>query len=234
MKKEEVHLEDLKRILFGQAPPEFLLEVFIRTLIIYIILLFVVNWLGKRMNGQLTVMEMAVMLTLGAIVSVPMQMQERGILQGVLLLVCIAVFQRGISLIGFRKGKFEDLVHGKTSLLLKNGVLELEQMKKDSISHQQLYAQLRQKKILNLGMIDRIYLEAEGIFSVYKAEHPRPGLPILPPDDKEILQVQKTAQSPIPQSIQLIACTNCGFTKPADSHEECGNCSNHNWVNAIE
>ncbi len=27
--KEEIHLGDIKRILFGQAPPEFLIEVFL-------------------------------------------------------------------------------------------------------------------------------------------------------------------------------------------------------------
>jgi uncharacterized membrane protein YcaP (DUF421 family) len=92
MKKDEIHLEDIQRILFGQAPPQFLLEVFIRTVVIYISLLFIVRLLGKRMSGQLTIMEMAVMLTLGAIVSVPMQMPDRGLLQGALLLLCTRRF----------------------------------------------------------------------------------------------------------------------------------------------
>src|SRR5438874_3764069 len=100
MKKDEIHLEDIKRILFGQAPPEFLLETFIRTLIIYIVLLLVIRWLGKRMSGQLTIMEMTVMLTLGAIVAVPMQMPDRGLLQGILILLCVAGLQRGVSLLG--------------------------------------------------------------------------------------------------------------------------------------
>jgi hypothetical protein len=44
VKKEEIRLEDVKRILFGQAPPLFLLEAFIRTLLIYLILLMIVRW----------------------------------------------------------------------------------------------------------------------------------------------------------------------------------------------
>lgn len=77
MKKEEIYLEDIKRILYGLAPPEFMLEVFIRTIIIYIALLFIVRWLGKRMSGQLTIMEMAIMLVIGAVVSVPMQVPDQ-------------------------------------------------------------------------------------------------------------------------------------------------------------
>jgi len=234
MKKEEIHLEDIKRILFGQTPPVFLLETFIRTIVIFLVLLVIVRWLGKRMSGQLTIMEMAVMLTLGAIVSVPMQMAERGLLQGILLLVCIVIFQRGISLIGVRKGKFEDLVQGKASLLLKDGVLQLPQMEKDRVSHQQIYAELRQQKIFNLGMVDRIYLEAEGNFSIFKAKEPRPGLPVYPPDDKDLMQEQQSASTAAPQTIQLIACCNCGNIKQTGKNSPCEVCGQDDWSKAIQ
>lgn len=53
--------------------------------------------LGKRMNAQLTVAELSVMIMLGGIVSVPMQIPDRGILQGVLVLACIVALFRGIN-----------------------------------------------------------------------------------------------------------------------------------------
>jgi hypothetical protein len=51
MKKEDIIPWDWQRILFGQAPPEFLLEVLMRTSIIYIALLIIVRLMGKRMGG---------------------------------------------------------------------------------------------------------------------------------------------------------------------------------------
>lgn len=233
MKKDEIHLSDITRILFGQAPPIFLLEVFIRTLLIYIILLFIVRWMGKRMSGQLTIMEMAVMLTLGAIVSVPMQMPDRGIIQGVILLLCAVGFQRGISLLGFRNGKIEDTLQGKTSLLVKNGVMQLGQMEKERISKQQVFSELRQQQIYNLGMVDRVYLEACGMFSVFKANEPRPGLPILPPDDQDIIKTTKVANTPTPQQVTLFACINCGTVKPKDVSAPCEDCGHNEWIKAI-
>ena len=80
MKKEEIHRGDWHRILIGTAPTEFLLEVLIRTIIIYLFLLVTLRLMGKRMGGQLTISELAVMLTLGAIVSVAMQIPEKGLL----------------------------------------------------------------------------------------------------------------------------------------------------------
>lgn len=230
MKKDEIHLSDIKRILIGQAPPEFLIETFFRTIIIYFLLLLIVRWLGKRMSGQLTIMEMAVMLTIGAIVSVPMQVPDRGLFQGLLLLLCTLLFQRGISLIGFRSGKFEDIIHGKTSLLVKDGILQLPQMKEDRISHQQLYEQLRQENILNLGEVERVYLEAEGLFSVFKFEDPKPGLSLLPPDDHDLKSLFKPALSA--NNSALSVCTNCGFVKD-ETNSACNTCGFDKWTKAV-
>src|ERR1700710_487373 len=127
MKKEEIHIDDIQRILFGQTPPIFLLETFIRSLIIFVCLLVVVRWLGKRMSGQLTIMEMAVMLTLGAIVSVGMQVPDRGILLSILVLLVTLTFHRGLGKLGFKSARIEDLTQGKMSLLVKDGVLEVKE-----------------------------------------------------------------------------------------------------------
>jgi uncharacterized membrane protein YcaP (DUF421 family) len=70
-------------------------EVFIRTLIIYVFLLFVLRWLGKRMSGQLAIMELSVMLTLGAIAAASMQLPDHGILEGFLLLLCALLSAQG-------------------------------------------------------------------------------------------------------------------------------------------
>lgn len=67
MKKEEIHLYDIRRILFGDSPPEILLEVMMRSFILYVALMIVVRLLGKRTNSILTITERAVFITLGAI-----------------------------------------------------------------------------------------------------------------------------------------------------------------------
>jgi uncharacterized membrane protein YcaP (DUF421 family) len=109
MKKEEIIPFDWHRFLFGQAPAEFLLEVFIRTSIIYIVLLIIVRLLGKRMSGQLSISELSVMVTLGAIVAPAMQIPQMGVLQGAMILVCALAFQRGLNLMEFKKAAFEQV-----------------------------------------------------------------------------------------------------------------------------
>jgi uncharacterized membrane protein YcaP (DUF421 family) len=226
MKKDEIYLNDIKRILFGEAPPEFLLEVLIRTIVVYLFLLVVTRWLGKRMSGQLTIMEMAVMLTLGAIVSVAMQLPDKGILMAVLVLVCTLLFERGLSWLGFKSARAEKITQGTLSILVKNGVIQHREMVKAGISNQQLFAQLRGEKIYNMGKIKRVYLEACGVFSIIKeTDIDKPGLSIYPPDDKAILQEQ--------HSVNLLACINCGFVSASkQNNAACQDCGHNQWTSA--
>jgi uncharacterized membrane protein YcaP (DUF421 family) len=223
MKKEDIHLEDVARILFGEAPPIFLLEVFVRTLIVYVFLLYILRWLGKRMSGQLTIMELSVMLTLGAIVSASMQMPDHGILEGFLLLLCALGFQRGISYLGVRSAKFEQLTQGKAGMLVRDGILEVETLKEFRISRQQL----RNQKIYNLRAVDRMYLEASGMYSVFKGDSSKPGLSVLPPDDPAIGSILKEAPG-------LMACRSCGFVQSAEELPACNKCGCEEWTPAIK
>lgn len=230
MKKEEIHINDWIRILLGEAPPMFLLEVLIRALITYVFLLVIVSWLGKRMSGQLTIMEMAVMFTLGAIVSVPMQTPDRGILQGLLLLLCAVGFQRGISYLGFRSHKMENITQGKPSTLVKNGVLDVQEMTSNMISRQQLFAVLRGQKIFNLGAVERVYLEACGLLSVYTTKQPQPGLPLYPPDDSPYHTGQSSASE---KAVGYNACINCGNVMPV-SATKCSVCGKNDFTGAAQ
>ena len=69
MEKYQIRIDDINRILFGNAPEVFILETIIRTVIIYTALLVTLRLMGKRMAGQLSIAEMAVMLALGSIAS---------------------------------------------------------------------------------------------------------------------------------------------------------------------
>src|SRR3978361_397694 len=129
MAQNALQFFDWKRIVFGDAPPLFLIEVFFRTILIYVVLLLTLRLLGKRMNAQLSIIEFAVMISLGAIVSLPMQSPERGVLDGAVLLLLILAFQRLLGLLSFKSRRVGDLVNGRMSTLVKDGILQTEIMK---------------------------------------------------------------------------------------------------------
>ncbi len=204
-----------------------MVEVLIRTILIYLILLLVVRLMGKRMSGQITLTEMAVMITLGAIVSPVMQLPDRGILFGVIALGCALIFQRQINLWGFLSPKVEEITQGEITLVVKDGKLIVEELEKTALTRQQLYAMLREKKIYNLAEVDRAYLEACGILSVYTTHETKPGLPIYPEFDKQVQATQKDVEG------DDKACCGCGnVQRVADGSIECNNCGASEWSKA--
>lgn len=225
MKKEEIHIGDIHRWLFGTTPDAFMIETAIRTVIIYLMLLIAFRLLGKRMNGQVTLVELAVMMTLGAIVSPVMQLPDKGIIYGFVILVVALLFQRGLNLWAVKSEKMEHLTVGKMSVLIKDGVINLQEMKKADVSHEQLFAMLREKKIMNLGKIKRAYLEAFGALNIYEADEPMPGLAVFPITDSIVKEMQE------PAPVNEKTCCNCGHLQLIKSDDEsCEVCHSQDWT----
>lgn len=228
MKKDQIRLDDWQRILFGEAPSDFLLETLFRAILIYLILLVVVRILGKRMTGQLTLTEMAVMVTVGAMISPSYEAPDRGVLLAVVAMICLLIFQRGITWMEFRNSKFEDATQGQLTILIKDGILQIDNLADTRISKQQVFAQLRGQSIYNVGEVKRLYIETCGKFSVYKRDEPKPGLSTLPPDDKTIQTIQPCADD-------TIACTNCANIAPVRQQQSpCSVCGQHVWTMAVQ
>jgi uncharacterized membrane protein YcaP (DUF421 family) len=228
MKKEEIYFSDWQRILLGNVPLEFLLEVVLRTLLIYVALVVVMRLLGKRMNAQLTITELAVMITLGGIVAVPMQLPERGILVGVVILVVILAVHRGLNWFAFKYRPVELVVQGDVCLLVKDGCLDLEELGHSRLSREQLFANLRTQNIQHLGQVKRAYFEGCGMFSVFREKTPKPGLSILPETDAAILQAE-------PHQDGAKACAWCGHVEAEgrSRQEACPNCGRSKWTYAV-
>lgn len=227
MEKDDISLGDINRILFGEAPVFFLIEVFIRSVITYIILLAILKLMGKRMSGKLTHTEMAVMLMFGAIVSSAMQIPERGIIEGCFILVLVLIFQRGLTLWTVQNKRVENVVLGEMILIVKDGAIVTSALQKELISQRQLFRLLRSRGIRHLGEVKRLYLETSGSFSLYKFKDPPAGLSIYPEQDQELRKSLKNAE-------HLEACSFCGKTyMEHDRPTICDTCLSQKWEKAI-
>jgi uncharacterized membrane protein YcaP (DUF421 family) len=163
-------------LLVGQVPWSFLAEILVRGVVIYVTLVAIIRLMGKRVAGQLSITELAVIATLGAAVGVPMQAPERGILPAVIILVIALTFQRGTSFWAFKNARIELLTQGNLVCLVRDGRLLLDQMARVVISRERLFAVLRGQRVEQLGEVRRVYLEGGGLWSVYTMPESQPGL----------------------------------------------------------
>jgi len=225
MEKEEIHIYDIQRILQGNVPMEFYIELFIRAIVVYLVITFAMRLMGKRLSAGLSRGELAALATLAAGMGAILTAPERGLLPAILIVIVLVLLQRFINRKDVENRKLERLIQGERSILVADGVLQLEQMKKTRISKERLIEQLRNEQVEHLGMVKRLYLEANGSFSLLKNEKPSPGLSVLPDFDKEFLEEQLKSEE--------VVCHLCG-NKKLPAKNDCVVCGHSDWVVAVE
>jgi uncharacterized membrane protein YcaP (DUF421 family) len=229
MKPEDIQLKDWMRILVGEVPASFLLELIIRAAVVYIILMVSMRLMGKRMSSQLSRNEMAALVALAAAIGVPMMAPDRGLLPAIVIAAVLICVQRLISALAFKSEAFETFSQGHISTLIKDGVIDIAVLERVSLSRERLLAQLRNLGVTQIGMIKRFYMEANGAFTLVKNQEPVPGLPTLPSWDDTLTPCFEYAQD-------MMACGYCGLTEKHEGNKdnECPNCGKKVWAPAVK
>jgi uncharacterized membrane protein YcaP (DUF421 family) len=231
MKPEEIHLNDWQRIFIGDVPGGFYLEVILRVVIIYLILMVSMRLMGKRMASQLSRNEMIAMVSLAAAIGVPIQSPDRGVLPIVVIALIVVVLQQLVAKISTRSEKLETLTQGDMTVLVEDSHLNLKNMQKTGITKERAFAQLRNSSIKQLGEVKRLYFEAGGSFTLIQNQEVMPGLGIIPGYDTDFMkQIYQAQDKPV--------CENCGLQAPQGfqnkfSGHKCKNCGNSTWVKAV-
>jgi uncharacterized membrane protein YcaP (DUF421 family) len=230
MKPEDFKLSDFQRILIGEIPATFFIELIFRALIIYILLIVSMRLMGKRMSAQISRNEMAAVTSLAAAVGIPLMNPDRGLLPPVIITIVIVLFTNFVSNRTARDEKFESLTQDDYGILVEDGVLNLAVMEQTRVSRERLFAQLRMLNKMHLGMIKRLYFEANGVFSVVDEPNPQPGLSVLPDDIDPEFGKRKLRKT------DAFVCKSCG--KVAEglismARSPCPNCRAIKWDYAV-
>jgi len=225
MSKEDIHLYDWQRILLGDLPAEFYVELLIRVTFVFILLIFSMRAMGKRMAAQLSRNEMAALVSLAAAIGLPIQSPDRGILPALVVALVVITIQRLIATRAYENQQMEQFAHGDVSLLIENGVIDKKEMLGVRLTEDRLFAQLRSHGVRHLGEVERLYLEVDGKFTMLKKDHPIPGLSVLPAFDREFLGRQARQKQ--------MVCTNCGALPDNEKEMSCGNCGGETFSSSI-
>ena len=226
MKPEDIKLSDWMRILFGEVPESFFIEVLIRTVVIFLLLIISMRFFGKRMAAQISRLEVTALFSLAAAIGVPLQAPDRGILPAVIIALVVVGVGRFVATLAYRNERFETSVDDFASCLVNNGVVDFKTLAGTTVSIERLFSHLRSEGIKQLGEVKRFYLEANGKYSLIKQEEPGYGLSVLPAFDKEFLSEQKESRETV--------CHNCGKRKADNENKtDCANCGHNRWDKAI-
>ena len=205
------------------------LEIMIRTLIMFILILTFLRLSGKKGIRQLSIFEVAIIIGLGSAAGDPMANSDSAILPAFLVFVTILAFYRLITWWAARNERFESLLEGDPLYVIEEGRFILVAASERTFAKDEFFAEMRQQNIEHLGQVQTAILETNGTvsFFYYPDEAVKPGLPILP-------KVYHQKSSQLNQAGQY-ACTTCGQVEQLTTGQHrCPRCEQSEWVGALQ
>ena len=143
--------------------------VILRTAIVTLLIVFVIKWLGNKGLGQLSSIELIIILGLGNAVSEPMlNPTEISIPQGfAVIIIAIAIFKM-YDYLTTRYKRFGKVIVAEPILLVKDGNILHDALLKARISKDEFNSYLRLSGTENISDIKLSYLEINGQVSFIK------------------------------------------------------------------
>jgi len=150
-----------------------------RTFVLYVLLLIVFKLMGKKEVGELTVLDLVVSILMAEIAAMGIDfnrpMQE--IFLAISLLGSLQLLSAYLTL---RSKKLRDIIDGKPSILIHNGIVNVDEMRRQRYNFDDLMVQLRMKDITSIFEVEYAILEANGQLTAFRKENaPYDPLPII-------------------------------------------------------
>jgi uncharacterized membrane protein YcaP (DUF421 family) len=219
---------DLKTIFIGDLDFSFTIEIVIRTLIMFSMVLLILRLSGKKGVRQLSLFEVAIIIALGSAAGDPMFNKDAPLLPSVIVFAAIIILYRTITYFATKSEKFENIIEGEPLYVIENGEFVLGVKKDHTFAKDEFFSEMRQESIEHVGQVKTAILETTGniSFYYYTDDTVLYGLPILPKPYKKKLREIITED--------MYACTYCGHAeKLTVGVHSCSRCDRDEWVRAI-
>lgn len=143
-----------------------MLIVLTRTIILFVAVVMSMRIMGKRQIGQLQPYELVIAIMLSELASLPMQDTRIPLIHGIIPLVTLPVLQIIISIWQLKSEKFREIICGKPSILINNGLIDIKQLRYQRFNINDLMEELRLQGYINIQDIQFAILETSGQLSV--------------------------------------------------------------------
>jgi uncharacterized membrane protein YcaP (DUF421 family) len=148
------------------------LELVLRAVIIYVFLLVLLRFTGKRQVGQLSPFDLVLLLVLSNAVQNAMSGGDNSLLAGIILAGVLVLLNSLVGLLTYKSKRLEALVEGRPEILIHNGKLFTDVMQLERLTHHELNAALRAAGAASVEEVHYAILENNGHISVQVRKNP--------------------------------------------------------------
>lgn len=140
--------------------------VMIRTIILYFIVVVTMRIMGKRQIGQLQPFELVIAIMISELASLPMQDTRIPLMHGIIPIITLLMLQVILSVTQLKSERARAIICGTPSILIKNGLIDIYQLKDQRFNINDLMEELRLQGYYNLEDIQYAILETSGQLSI--------------------------------------------------------------------
>ncbi|MDF9839152.1 MULTISPECIES: DUF421 domain-containing protein [unclassified Paenibacillus] len=158
--------------------PEWL-EVIVRTIFAVVVLFFLTKLLGKRQVSQLSFFEYITGITIGSVAAYISLDTDKTWHLGIIALLVWVLFSLGIEYLQLKSKKARDFIDFKSSVLIKDGKIMEDTMRKERLTTDELLEELRKKDVFKMADVEFAIMESDGAINVLLKKE---NLPLTPKD----------------------------------------------------
>lgn len=143
----------------------------IKTIGCYLFLIIILRIMGKREMSQVSTFDIVVYLIISELFSLSLNEPEHSILRTIIPISIIVILQLLTALISLKSRRFRNLTEGKPTYLIKDGKIDINEMKRQRYNLDDLMSQLHQNNIQSPLEVSFAFIEDNGTLCVIKKKN---------------------------------------------------------------
>ncbi len=173
--------------------------IFVRTVIIFATLLFVMRLMGKRQIGEMQPFDLVITLIVADLACIPMADTSIPLLYGIIAISTIYFLHQIVCFLDLKFNKMKSLLSGSPSVVLnKDGICDKE-LKRNNLDVSDLVESMRGAGYFSLDAVDYALYEANGSFSALPKqnyEDKQTSMPVIIIDEGKVdkVNLEKTGR----------------------------------------
>lgn len=168
-----------------------ILIIILRTVILYWIILGILRLMGKREVGELSIFDLVVFLLIAEVAAFALDNPDSNFIHAIVPMVTLLIIQILVSYFSLKSKKFRDTMEGKPSIIMRDGIINEKEMRKQRYNLDDLLQQLREQQIGSIQKVSYAFLEPSGNLSVFKKESQQYVFPLIIDGEIQIDHLQR-------------------------------------------
>ena len=132
----------------------------------YVIIFLVLRIMGKREIGKLSVLDLVISVMIAEIAVIEIEQVDDNLMHGIVPIVILLIIQIISAFLSMKSRKVRLLLDGKPTVVVANGEIYRDELKKQRYNLDDLMLQLRENGVTSISEIDFAILETSGKLSV--------------------------------------------------------------------